>query len=1010
MATSNALILRIEADTLKFHAQMRAMQRETATALARVQGAHNAAARGSAQAWQRAGIGQALQNAIGQGGVGRSLTLVQAQIATIASSLVAAFGVEKIAAMTDEWTRFTNALKAAGLEGQKLADVQDALYASAQRNGTEMTPLAKLYGTVSMSAKELGATQQDLIAITDAVAASVRVSGSTMTEASGAIMQLGQALGGETIMAEEWNSMLENLKPLLQEVANQSTHYAGSLSKLTKDAKDGKIASDDFAKAIVSAKEALALKADQTDLTMGAAWQTVTNAVTKYIGTANESLGVTDKIVSAMQSLSENLDDVVVALQYFGIVMGGVVLGRMAQFITTTIQSTIASNAQAASLGMVGRAAIVSGAAMRGLGASMMAVFGGPVGLAIAAVAIAVGGLTMELGAATRAAQELDGAISSSNAALEQARQYGNAAQKTIKGVGTDSLSTAGNLNTMGDAARKAAGDFFTLAQARKEAAIAELDAERAKVSLAVTKAEAILPENRQADVRQNRGRILNGDIAGAFGAAWRDMWGDTIDSVDAGRRNDAARQAGQEGRAQLRRIDTERARLANLPDATFEPQNGPGLSPGAGRGGGGSGGKGKTDKAADEAARRAAASEALILETERAYRDAVRSQADTAEERHQVALENLLDDKLANDAAINKRLKEEDITAEAAKVALAYGDQAYQSRVAAENARYQEENLQRVREIERISVDYKADALSLEADQLEWLAQQTDDLEAQHKYEREALAKRQEADRERFKVEQEQLALEREKLGYTKAEIERLRQQAEANFERGQQQQTGQQTGNQTREVNAGGWGEWAKRGAMDAREFNQALQDVADSGIASLSQGLADVMTGTKDLGTVFKEFAVQMIADIAALVIKLLIMAAIVKMLEGMGVPAGAIIRLTDKASGGKGYASGTDFVTQSGMFKVGEKGEEHVYLPRGAQVVPNNIARKAYDMPANPGMGAGPITLNMTVNAQDAVLTSQVKSWIAEGSVQAVQAARELTTRDLQRRNANILGRR
>ncbi|MBO9519779.1 MAG: hypothetical protein J7493_17105 [Porphyrobacter sp.] len=72
---------------------------------------------------------------------------------------------------------------------------------------------------------------------------------------------------------------------------------------------------------------------------------------------------------------------------------------------------------------------------------------------------------------------------------------------------------------------------------------------------------------------------------------------------------------------------------------------------------------------------------------------------------------------------------------------------------------------------------------------------------------------------------------------------------------------------------------------------------------------------------------------------------------------------------------GFANGTSFAP-GGLAIVGERGPELVDLPRGSRVYPNGT-----------GPGRGNITVN--INAQDAVLTSTVRQWVAEGVVIATE---------------------
>ncbi|MCZ4091687.1 tape measure protein [Ensifer psoraleae] len=131
----------------------------------------------------------------------------------IGGALVAGFSLQKAQQLIDSATRITNALKVAGLQGEELERVYGRLFEVAQRQAVPIEGLVDLYGKLSLVQKELGVNSNDLIKFTDNVAAALKVAGTDATAARGALTQLAQALGGGTVRAEEFNSVLEGRRP-----------------------------------------------------------------------------------------------------------------------------------------------------------------------------------------------------------------------------------------------------------------------------------------------------------------------------------------------------------------------------------------------------------------------------------------------------------------------------------------------------------------------------------------------------------------------------------------------------------------------------------------------------------------------------------------------------------------------------------------------------------------------------------------------------------------------------
>lgn len=154
----------------------------------------------------------------------------------LAGPLAAGVSVREIAKMADSYTRFSNQLKVAGLEGENLASVQGKLFQVAQRNGVELEAVGTLYSRAAQNQKELGASTNDLISLTRAVSASLKISGTSTEEASGSLLQLGQALGSPRIQAEEFNSLLDTMQPLLRGASKYIDGTGGSLAGLRQHA------------------------------------------------------------------------------------------------------------------------------------------------------------------------------------------------------------------------------------------------------------------------------------------------------------------------------------------------------------------------------------------------------------------------------------------------------------------------------------------------------------------------------------------------------------------------------------------------------------------------------------------------------------------------------------------------------------------------------------------------------------------------------------------------------
>lgn len=247
------------------------------------------------------------------GRLGRSAKQV-AGLMTAAAAAAGALAVGALMKGANTYTEFTNSLRVAGLEGSNLAEVQERLYRSSVRNGASLTALGQLYGRVTSASSELGVSQAEILQVTDAVSAAIRVQGGDAASASGAMLQLAQALGSGTVRAEEFNSINEGMLPLLQAAANASEKYGGSVAKLRQAVMDGAVTSQEFFQLIKDGTRELEGRAGMavaTDAQRREKWNAV---VARQAGKLDALIGFTRTWNAVNDFAIENLDFLAVAL------------------------------------------------------------------------------------------------------------------------------------------------------------------------------------------------------------------------------------------------------------------------------------------------------------------------------------------------------------------------------------------------------------------------------------------------------------------------------------------------------------------------------------------------------------------------------------------------------------------------------------------------------------------------------------------------------------------------
>jgi len=252
------------------------------------------------------GIGDAGERSFGR--IEKSANMVGRVAGRVFGILAAGFSVRALGDMARRYTEIGNTLRVLGVEQDQVGANIQRLGDIAQRTLTPLDAMANLYQRVSMAGGELGASQQEILRFTENIGLALAQQGGSAQQASGALLQLSQALGGGTVRAEEFNSILEGAFPIALAAARGIDEAGGSVAKLRNLVIEGKVSSDEFFRAILSQTEELEATFANTLPTIGQAWQVLSDQITIFVGSANSAVGVSAAIAQAILVLANNVE------------------------------------------------------------------------------------------------------------------------------------------------------------------------------------------------------------------------------------------------------------------------------------------------------------------------------------------------------------------------------------------------------------------------------------------------------------------------------------------------------------------------------------------------------------------------------------------------------------------------------------------------------------------------------------------------------------------------------
>lgn len=225
--------------------------------------------------------------------------------------------VQQLIQMADAYTNIQNRLKLVTTGTANLARVTNELFEISNRTRSSYEGTANMYARVALSARSLGVSQQELLNFTESLNQAVILSGASMREAEGALIQLSQGLASGTLQGDEMRSVLEQLPMVADVIAD---HLGVTRGELRKMGSEGKVTAQQILEAFREAREELAGQFAETVPTIGQAFQVLKNRVLELWGEFATTSSIAQGLASALLWIAENLDNIIpLALAVAGI-------------------------------------------------------------------------------------------------------------------------------------------------------------------------------------------------------------------------------------------------------------------------------------------------------------------------------------------------------------------------------------------------------------------------------------------------------------------------------------------------------------------------------------------------------------------------------------------------------------------------------------------------------------------------------------------------------------------
>ena len=249
-------------------------------------------------------------------------------------------GITSLTNMADSIQLVTDRLKVLVGTQEEANKVFAELQTIAGRTKQDITELSGVYTRLAASTKNVGLSQETLLGLTETLANSFRLSGSTAEETSGALVQLSQAMSRGAIRGQELNSIITQNSYLATIFGKEISKTGMSTQQF---AEKGLFTTTEFLKIMAKYQDEINTKAKELSPTFG---QTATLAMNKFkvaVDGVNKSLDLSGNFAKFVEFAIDNIPLVIAGVSSLALV-------ALPGLITSIGGTTIALNTLYASL------------------------------------------------------------------------------------------------------------------------------------------------------------------------------------------------------------------------------------------------------------------------------------------------------------------------------------------------------------------------------------------------------------------------------------------------------------------------------------------------------------------------------------------------------------------------------------------------------------------------------------------------------------------------------------
>ena len=230
----------------------------------------------------------------------------------VAGAIGAVSLVKNFIETSDEMSQITAKLNLINDGTRTTAELQDAIFNSAQRARGSYADTANLVARLGMNAKDAFSSNKEMLQFAENLNKSFKIAGASAQEQASVILQMSQALASGVLRGQEFNAVMSGAPNVMRNVAEYMGVSVGALRDM---AAEGEITAQVVKDALLSATDTINYQFEQIPITFSDIMTTAKNKLVDGMGEVfnkwAEKLGeadiqdAVDKVTTALLTLME---------------------------------------------------------------------------------------------------------------------------------------------------------------------------------------------------------------------------------------------------------------------------------------------------------------------------------------------------------------------------------------------------------------------------------------------------------------------------------------------------------------------------------------------------------------------------------------------------------------------------------------------------------------------------------------------------------------------------------